>query len=80
MPLFASEKVQQLSFQVLLDIVPTVCVPPLTNVPPGKISVPVSPLPLEVQLIFEKDSASPLASVRAAGSYSGTVLYTMTAP
>ena len=32
---------------------PTVCTPPLTKVPAGKGSAPVSPLPLEVHLICE---------------------------
>ena len=32
---------------------PTVCTPPLTKVPAGKGSAPLSPLPLEVQRILE---------------------------
>ena len=63
--LFRYANVQQLSFQVLLAMEPTVCTPPLTNVPAGKGSAPLSPLPLEVQRIFEKGSVSPLAVGKA---------------
>jgi len=68
----AYENVRQLSPHWFCDSVPTAWVVPAAKVPAGKTSAPLSPMPLEVQEIFEKEMVSPLASLSAAGTVART--------